>query len=235
MKSDLKIGFCSFEAAKYACLNWHYAKSVPCGKSVKVGVWEKGEFKGCVFFSRGANRMMAGEYGLGVTEACELTRVALRAHEAPVSRILAIAIRLLRKQCPGLRLIVSYSDLGQNHVGGIYQAGNWVYVGMVKPAADVFIIHGKKMHRRSVSSANHTGLADGEFAKRLDPNAERVKATWKHKYLMPLDEGMKRQVEGLAKPYPKRPKQSDGRDLRHSGGAEPTRTLQPEPGGSADA
>ncbi|MEM7738704.1 MAG: protein Mom, partial [Deinococcota bacterium] len=95
-KPKLKLAWCSYEAAKYACENWHYSQSVPAGKLVKVGVWEDGKFIGCIIFSRGANNNIGKPYQLKQTEICELTRVALTQHKTPVSKMLAIALRMLR-------------------------------------------------------------------------------------------------------------------------------------------
>jgi hypothetical protein len=115
------------------------------------------------------------------------------------SRILTIAISFLRKNSPGLRLIVSYADPEQGHNGGIYQATNWVYASMTN-AADEYLVHGKRMHGRSMRAVfgSHVGKS---FIK-------IVKGSSKHRYLMPLDAAMRKQIEFLAKPYPKRVKQA---------------------------
>ena len=96
-KHDLRIDFVSHAAVKLACGRWHYSKSAPPGKSVKLGVWESGVFKGVVVFSRGANYNAGRPYGLGAEQICELTRVALRNHDVPVSRIIAVSLKLLSK------------------------------------------------------------------------------------------------------------------------------------------
>jgi hypothetical protein len=51
--SNLVVNWATYEAAKYACLNWHYSGTVPVGKLVKVGAWEDGKFIGVVIFSCG--------------------------------------------------------------------------------------------------------------------------------------------------------------------------------------
>ena len=122
-KAILKLDWCDYKAAKYAVEHWHYSKSLSASKNVFVGVWENSKFIGVVGFGRGANNQIAKPYGLEQTEVCELTRVALTKHVNPVTRILAIAIKLLKKQSPTLKLIVSYADPQQNHYGGIYQGG----------------------------------------------------------------------------------------------------------------
>ncbi|MFZ8899831.1 MAG: hypothetical protein ACO20X_14970 [Alphaproteobacteria bacterium] len=76
-KVDLKIDWASYKAAKYACENWHYSGLMPSfGKSVKIGVWENGDFKGVVVFGRGANKHLLTPYGLSQDEGCELVRIA---------------------------------------------------------------------------------------------------------------------------------------------------------------
>jgi hypothetical protein len=217
-RPELKIDWCTHEAAKYAVENWHYSKSLPAGKSAKVGAWENGRFIGCVFFSLGANPHLASPYGIGKFEACELTRVALNKHITPVSKIIAIAIRMLKVQSPGLKLVVSYADDGQGHHGGIYQAGNWLFVGTHSGERNV-IVNGKRIHSRQAYSLYGTSRP---------PGSTTVKASSKHKYLMPLDEAMRKQIEPLRKPYPKRVRSVDSDtsgDQPEVGGANPTRTL----------
>lgn len=190
-KSDLRLDWATHKAAKYACENWHYSRSMPVGKLVKVGVWESKEFVGVVIFSRGANRYLVSPYGLRMAEGCELTRVALKEHNTPVSRILSIAIKMLKTSNPNLRLIVSYSDKDQNHHGGIYQATNWVYDKFCsQKSRSAFIIRGEKTHPKTVHSM---GVIQSirEIRKHLDPNAEEFFSKGKHRYLMPLDAEMR--------------------------------------------
>lgn len=207
-KVDLKIDWASHEAAKYACLNWHYAKAVPVGKLVKVGAWENGNFIGCVIFGRGANNNMLKPFGLNADEGCELVRIALNKHLSPVSKILSLSLKFLKKQSTELKLVVSYADADQNHHGGIYQATNWIYDGLKNAGTmGAFIINGKKTHPKSVHSK---GIKQNINAvkKHLDPNATIFITKGKHRYLMPLDNEIKKQIQLLAKPYPKRDKQA---------------------------
>lgn len=152
-RPELKIDWCSHEAAKYAVEHWHYSKSLPVPPLVKVGVWENGKFIGCVIFSRGANNNMLKPYGLEQTEGCELVRVALTKHVTPVSRVVAIAIKFLKARSPTLRLIVSFADPEEGHHGGIYQAGNWLYVGQNAGSTEYIGPDGKKWHGRMVSKS----------------------------------------------------------------------------------
>lgn len=197
----LHLAWATYEAALYACQAWHYSRSVPAGRLVKVGVWEDDSFRGVVIFSRGSTPRIGTPYGLTQTQVCELTRVALREHAAPVSRIIAIALRMLRAHSPGLRLVVSYAAGEQGHYGGIYQAGGWLYEGAVDSHA--IRLHGKLMHARTISS--RYGRADSAWLKaNVDPSAETVRGLVRHKYLKALDEDTRRKIAHLAKPYPKK-------------------------------
>lgn len=165
-------------------------------------MWENGRYIGVVLFGRGANNNIGGRYHLEQTQVCELVRIALTAHESPVSRIAALAVRMLRKQSPGLRLIVSYADPAQGHHGGIYQAGNWLYVGSSQPQRAV-VIDGVSMHKRS-ASAKYGTASPSEIARMSGSSAEWGEMAWKHTYLMPLDDAMRARLAPLVRPYPKR-------------------------------
>lgn len=199
-KADLRLDWCSHAAAKYAVEHWHYSRTMPVGKQARVGVWEAGRFVGVVIFGTGACPQIACPFHIDRLEAAELVRVALRRHETSVSRIVAIALRLLQKVCPKLRVIVSYADPEQGHHGGIYQAGNWVYLGqtaLIEWFVDTRT--GKRIHTKTLRTGRR-GLAT-----RLKAEG-RIEAIHlrKLKYAYPLDTAMRTQLEPLRKPYPKR-------------------------------
>jgi hypothetical protein len=212
-KPELKIDWASHEAAKYACENWHYSKCLPVGKLVKVGAWENGKYIGCVIFGRGANNNMLKPFGLEQDDGCELVRVALTKHKTPVSKIMANAVRFLKKSQTGLKLIVSYADPEQNHHGGIYQACNWIYTGPSGKAVKIFY-KGKWAHKKTVDDA------------RVDQtHLPKKTVCGKHRYLYALDKVMSAKIASLAKPYPKRVKKQDSEHPSELGGAVPTDTL----------
>jgi hypothetical protein len=200
---SLRLEPCSYEAAQYAVLRWHYSRSMPAGKMFRLGCWYEDTFWGVIIFSRSSNYRIGRPYGLEQTGVAELTRVALkRGHPVPVSRAVAIALRLLKKHNPGLRLVVSYADAQQGHVGKIYQAGNWAYVGQAGRATSIELL-GRRWHRRSVKSRFGTSSIGWPRAH-SDSTARAVGNPVKSKYLMPLDKVMRRQIAALLKPYPKR-------------------------------
>lgn len=199
--SELRLDWCGYDAAKYAVMNWHYSKTMPSGKLIKVGVWEHGTFIGCVIYSRGGAPNIAKPYGMNQTEVCELTRVALDDHDKPVTQILSISRKLLTSKCPNLRLIVSYADPEQGHEGTIYQADNWYYERQLD-GRDYIRLRGKVCHPRSLNAKYGTSsikkLKDGFGSDAV----ERVPVEGKYKYLYPLDDEIEAKVKSIAKPYP---------------------------------
>lgn len=205
MSSSLKLDWCSAEAARFACLNWHYSKSVPVPPQNYIGVWEEGKYIGCVIYSRGACNHLGDSFDLSALQVCELTRVALSKHKASVTKIIAISLKMLKKRNEGIRLCVSYADENHNHKGGIYQGGNWVYVGMMKGGDRFIAPDGKEYHSRMVKESGSTKNF-GENRPCWKPSeCKRIKSKGKHKYLMPLDDEMRKQIEPLRKPYPQKP------------------------------
>ena len=228
---SLRLDWCSHEAAKYAVEKWHYSGVMQAGKCSKVGVWEDERFIGSVIFTAGSGSTTkwASRVGLQREQMAELARVALTTHVAPVSKIIAIALRLLKKQSPGLRLLVSYADPREGHHGGIYQAGNWVYVGDTPSDVRFVDASGKEHHPRMVSNSG-VKISFGA-AKRVPKVAacRKVEVPGKHKYLMPLDAEMRERILPLARPYPKRVGSDTGDTATvqvAEGGLTPTPTLQ---------
>lgn len=217
-KADLRMDWATHEAAKYACVNWHYSGCLPASlqKRVAVGAWENQKFIGAVVFGHGANPQIGSPYGLTINECVELTRIALKAdHETPVSRIVRFALKFLKDSQPGIRLIVSYADQMQGHHGGVYQAGNWVYVGSMKGVPSLKY-KGKVWHSKALRTS-YPNL------KQSDPSVQKVPAGDKHKYLMPLDDETRQRILPLSKPYPKRVKQAmtDIPSEQRQGGTDP--------------
>lgn len=229
MRPGLHLDFCTHAAAKHAVLRWHYSRRMPKSKLVRIGVWEDEKFSGAVIYGLGANRHLARPFGLQDTEVCELVRVALapgRRH--PTSQVVAVSLRLLKRQSPGLRLVVSYADLGQDHIGTIYQAGGWLYLGTSEQG--YLKIHGRIVHPRTVYDRYGPGGQSVPWLREnVDPNAARVEMAPKLRYVFPLDKALRRQLAPQAQPYPKSAAEVTRSDTPGAqpgeGGATPTRPL----------
>ena len=206
----LNLDFCSHKAAKHAVERWHYSRTPPAAKLVRIGVWEGKRFVGAILYGSGANRHIARPFGLEVTQVCELVRVALApGRQHPTSKCLAISLKLLKRQSPGLELVVSYADTKQGHLGIIYQATNWIFL---EAASQPYLrVRGKIEHPRSLYDRYGRGGQSIDWLKKhVDPNACRVEMPAKLKYVYPFSKPLRRQLEAIAQPYPKRAGSSDG-------------------------
>lgn len=207
----MRLTVATRDAIKFACLRFHYAHAVPVA-TIGFNVYNAGgEWCGVILYGTGANNHIGSEYGLKTGEVLELVRVALNGKQEATSQAVAASLKLLREKCPLCRLVVSYADIDQAHLGTIYQATNWVYVG--RPGIDFegtindcWLIKGKKTHKRTVESIMaRKGLpATAENVRKfLDPTAEYFRSAGKRKYLYPLDRRIRKRILPLAKPYPK--------------------------------
>jgi hypothetical protein len=201
----------SKEAIKYACLNFHYAKSIPVNVHGYAVFNNNEEWCGVILYGTGANNNIATGYGLKQGEVIELVRMALNGKQESTSKALALSLKLIKKDVPLCKLVVSYADKDQNHTGIIYQATNWVYTGisMENKTDSSWMVNGKRYHGRIVSDwvkskGGLNGLTRKEFIhKHYDKNAEEFVTKGKIKYLYTLDKSMLQLVKGLSKPYPK--------------------------------
>jgi hypothetical protein len=211
-RPELKLDWATHKAAKYACTHWHYSKCIPVGRLVKIGVWEGGKFIGVIIFSHGTCGHIGESYGCSQFDCCELTRVALRGHEFQVSRAIKIALKLMHSTNPGMRLVFSFAAKTEGHHGGIYQAGGWIYTGETSRKVE-FEMNGRRITDRALSQiVKETKVKRREMEKR--GIIKELLTDNKHRYLMPLDREMRKQIEPLRKPYPKRP--ADGSNLATS-------------------
>jgi hypothetical protein len=207
-KVELRIDWCSHDAARYAVEKWHYSHRMPKSKLAKFGVWENGKFVGAVIYGVGAGNSTNGRrWGLGARwDMCELVRVALNTHATPTSRIVAITLKLIHKASPKLRLITSFADTQQGHLGVLYQAGGWLYLGGKEETSGGYRVNGQIFHPRSLHDRYGKGGQSIPWLRaHVDPKAERLRTPVKHHYVYPLDEEMRTRMAQFVKPYPKRP------------------------------
>lgn len=187
----LKLDWVGHDAAKFACEHWHYSNCSPSGRNDNIGVWENDEYKGAIIYGHSIGPYIGKQFGLDNFSCYELRRIALKSHITPVSRLISISLKLIVKKYPDAKLIISYADPERDHIGAIYQASNWVYIGTSSSMVQ-YLINGKyRNDKNAYSDQKH--LAQGSR-----------KTLPKYKYLYPLTEDMRAKIEPLRKPYPKK-------------------------------
>jgi hypothetical protein len=196
----MKLELASAKAVRYACLNFHYAKAVPT-VSLSFNVFNsKNEWCGVICYGKGANTNISKPYGLMQGEVIELLRMALNGKQESTTKAMSISLKLIKKYAPLVKLVVSYADYEQGHIGTIYQATNWYYTGY-STGTDV-IVNGKRQHKKTIASKFNTNSIESLKSKGLDIKTQKSKPKWR--YIYPIDKRMIEICKKLQKPYPKK-------------------------------
>ena len=190
----MRLAKANTKAIKYACMNFHYAKSVPTVQYAYNVYNDKDEWCGVIIYGGGANNNLAKSCNLRNGEVLELERVALNGKQEQTSKAVALSLKLLHKENPLVKMIVSYADHRQRHVGTIYKATNWIYLGIVKTSDFQYLLNGKWTHERTINSKSNKEELKKKLKKR--PNAN------KFKYVYCFDKQLKKEYEKIRKKYP---------------------------------
>ena len=191
----MRLEKASKKAILYACTNFHYSKVCPA-QSYGYSVFNNNnEWCGVIIFGGGAGAYMGRPFGLFYGQYLELTRMALNGKQESTSKAMSIAIKLVKKSNPTIKLLISYADKGQDHIGTIYQATNWYFVEDIKSSGEEVFYKGRWSHNRTPSSK----LSNLEYKKLL-----KRKKSGKYKYIFPLHNSMLDLCNKLKKKYPKK-------------------------------
>tara|TARA_Y100000593_G_scaffold94362_1_gene193064 strand:+ start:1285 stop:1905 length:621 start_codon:yes stop_codon:yes gene_type:complete len=195
----------SYKALQYACMKFHYAKRIPVSRISYSVFNDNNEWCGVIAYGSGAGNTVAKHFELQQGQCCELVRVALNGKQEQTSKALAISLKLLKKECPLLKLVYSYADVDENHYGIIYQATNWIYLGQSEPYESGFFINGKKCHTRSVATKLPKGVPMNinNIKKYLDENAYKTFSLGKRKYIKIFDKKLFEKYNKIKQDYPK--------------------------------
>ena len=190
----MRLEKASAKAIRYACMNFHYAKTIPVS-SISYSVFNQtNEWCGIISFAYPSGVMSGKMFGLVQGQFIELNRMALNGKQGSTSKALSLAIKLFKKHNRTVKLLLSYADKGQNHIGTIYQATNWYYLGENESSGTDYYIKGKWRHDRRVNE---------EFSRDYLAKMPKRKRSGKYKYIYPLDEKLTEICKRHSKPYPK--------------------------------
>ena len=196
---------------------------------------------GCIIyvFPVGAKAPTSVCEGLTKDNVLELTR--LYCDDGYGSNIESFALgqsfKWLKENDKAIKVLISYADNGQKHLGGIYQATNWIYQGLntdiaLMPNYGISLSKDpyKWIHSRSVF--NNWGSGNLEHLRR-EIGKEGYKEFWrreeppKHRYIQILAQDKKekkdliKRLKHEIRPYPK-----DARE--YNKGIENHTTISPE-------
>lgn len=162
----------------------HYTHAFPASL-INFGIFDAGVLKGALCFGRGSNRNVIKF--LGTKDYLELTRLWIddSLGKNTESRAISVGLRLIRKQYPFLKKVISYADSTVGHEGGIYKATGFKYFGVKAKEAGIKI-GGKVYHRRSVNSKY--GTSEIEVLKKMlkRDDIQSMKGSGKHCFVIDL-------------------------------------------------
>lgn len=192
----MRIARANTKAISYACKNFHYSKSIPAVQYGYNIYNDEGEWCGVILYGGGANNNLPKHFKKNCGEVLELVRVALNGKQETTSRAVALSLRQLHKDNPLCKIVVSYADHRQNHLGIIYQATNWIYLGIAKTSDTQYFYKGKWTHERTINAQKNKQQLKATLPKRENSN--------KFKYIFCFDRQEKKQYLKVALPYPKK-------------------------------
>lgn len=191
----MRVVRASKKAIDYACKNFHYSKCVPAVQYGYNVYNDADEWCGVVLFGGGANNNMPKSFGKNAGEVLELVRVALNGKQEHTSQAVAMSLKQLHKEDPLVQIVVSYADHRQHHIGTIYQATNWIYLGTTITTDTQYFYKGKWTHERTINAQKNRDELKKTLPQRKNSN--------KFKYVFCFDKKLRKYYQKLAQPYPK--------------------------------
>ena len=204
-----------FVAAKTLIERHHYLHSLPGGTKLTFGAFVGERLLGAISFGAGPQNAYSLVYRAAPDDCLVLTRLwlsdeLLRNSE---SMVIAVCLRSLRRNT-SVKFVVSYADPSQGHLGIIYQAAGWLYIGLSEAMSLYDLGDGKARQSRSLAhgfgthSVKH--FAASGVGVKLIPQAR------KHRYVAFLDSSWTARLKPQVLPYPK--KENTGNNTRELGG-----------------
>jgi hypothetical protein len=127
----------------------HYAKRIP-SISYAFGLFVDGDLEGVITYGTPASpTLRAGLCGAEYAHlVLELNRLCLKNNiKNHASYLVARSLKML----PRPRIIVSFADTEQGHVGTVYRAANFVYCGLSAKRTDWKIRGKEHLHGQTIS------------------------------------------------------------------------------------
>jgi len=183
---------------------WHYSHRIPTGKNICFGWYVEREglprdtlWRECLYavavYGIGVNpyqaSSLAREVGRPImpselVELKRLARVEPKVADLPLTWFLARCHRYLHAD-DGYKWVVSFSDPGASHTGGIYRAANFNHLGKTNSEIHLITDGGEVRHRRlAYRLSRREGISTQEARDRL--GVSRVKTQPKDRWLLQI-------------------------------------------------
>lgn len=175
---EFKVIECDRNFIKDFIETYHYSKSINgCITDYCYALLNGDILIGALFYGRLAMANQWKRFADNPKEVIELRRLVC-IDDTPKnteSFFIAKTLKLLKKSWNG-SIVVSYADLEYNHVGTVYKASNFSYLGLSK-GANVICFNNKLYHDKAIRTKYKGELKP--FAKRLKEALDSGEAFYK--------------------------------------------------------
>lgn len=211
----------SVKEIRRAIVTGHYSGVMPDATQEAFGAYQNEVLIGAAAYGPGGNSKTFGAIinGFDSSNARELIRLWVHP-EAPTNTASFIIGRSLRLLPENVGLVVTFADSGQSHIGAIYQATNFHYLGMSNQGTRYVDASGVEVTARLANvyrtrnPLKFEGMSLGEIRTNL--GWQPVISHPKHRYAIGVGKGKKqvnKVLKALSFPYPKMLELQDDKSL----------------------
>jgi hypothetical protein len=183
----------------------HYLHSMPKAPRRCYGVFLDGVLLGGVVFTSGARNGHRLLTAASPQDVVTLARLWL-SDDLPTnseSRVLGVVLRDLQRTTTW-KLLLSYADPAVGHVGTIYQATGWRYLGQTGVETYIRLPDGRLHHKRSIYSCYGSNNIAHLRATGVDACPEFVGGKYRYAYV--LDRAWEWRLRAVSHMSPPRPR-----------------------------
>lgn len=208
---DIQIKLIDSASARKIVQLFHYSGKTTNNSQIHFGVFLNGNLQGALQFGPSIDkRRMAQNLNIGFNDSLELNRMALSdaCPKNSESRALGICLRMLKKQYPHLKLIVSFSDACQCGDGIIYRASGFKLHSfkknnslLINESGDVDFKHGTKNRPTVIAkkSMDNKLADDGRvMSAKLKEEGFKPMEGYQMKYLFFFDKELEKKFNFVA-------------------------------------
>lgn len=195
---DLIVGPIAPSVARDLCERFHYLKSYPGGALLNFGVFVGQALRGVAVIGVGPFNIHRLFRHAEPHEVQCLSRLWIddRCGRNSESRVLGIILRLLRRHQSQVKALVAYSDPEAGHIGTIYRAAGFAYLGRSYPMPLYQFPDGSVHHSRTLGHSFGTHSLRYFKAQGVDvhpvPQAAKfvyvalIDPTWRNRLTRPI-------------------------------------------------
>ena len=156
---EIKVKVIPSKIANAFIRKYHYSGKVVNNSQLHFGAFLGGVLHGVMSFgsSMDNRRMMGLVHGTGWNEFIELNRLAFDEYlpRNSESRCLSIAMRLLKKNTPQIKWVVSFADGCQCGDGTIYRASGFLLSGIKENKTMLLMPNGEIIADKTLNNSNY--------------------------------------------------------------------------------